>query len=66
MKKALFALGLLAFAILPGCGGDGCKDCDRKEVQVRSYGKSVHTQAIEEPILPADEYEFTEDDGYEL
>ena len=60
MKKALFALGLLAFAVLPGCGGaEG--DCCRKEVQVKSYGKSVHTQAVDEadePYFEIDEEEL--------
>lgn len=51
MKKALFALGLLAVGILPGCGGDN-SDCCRKEVQVKSYGKGVHTQAIDEGRIP--------------
>ncbi len=39
MKKALFALGLLAFAVLPAWrGGEG--DCCRKEVQGKSHEKS--------------------------
>ena len=65
MKKALFALGLLAFAILPGCGGD-CKDCGRKEVQMKSYGKGVHTQVMDAPAVDDVEFEFGEEDDYDL